>query len=50
MYYDAEQTERALAQVERRHQGHGHPGLMPFLIGLITGWYLRHRSAGQIVG
>lgn len=47
MFYDAEQTAQALGQVERDRQGHEHPGLLPFVIGLVTGWWLRNQSERQ---
>jgi hypothetical protein len=49
MYFDAEQTAQALGQVERHRQDHEHPGLMPLLVGLVTGWWLRGRSSRQNV-
>ena len=44
MYFDADQTREQLAEVD-------HPGqaVVPFLLGLITGWWLRNRSSRQNV-
>jgi hypothetical protein len=40
MYFNADQARQQLAEVD-----HGHPGLMlPFLLGFITSWCLRHRQ------